>query len=114
MLPDTKMNGVSGRRVRGHHLRRLAVERRQVVVGEDQVEPGRLQRGGESGAGVDPHDLRLDPVGGQRRVDQVGIVRVVLEMEDLQHVRHEGRPPGGCSFTTAQKPPNSLTASTNS
>ena len=97
------------------HLRRAAVERGQVVVGEDQVEAARLRAPLRTLARVSTRTIsRVDAVGGQRRVDQIRVVLVVLEVEDPQRRQARGPPAGGGSLTTAQKPPSSLTASTNS
>ncbi len=109
-----KDEGDVGTDARRDHLRGEAVERGQIVIAEDGVEPARSQRGLERFTAIDARDPRLEAASRQRRLDEVGVVLVVFEMQDRERAHAAALPLGGVSLTTAQKPPSSFTASMNS
>ena len=106
--------------------RRQAVEGGQREVGEDQIEAACRERGVEIVPGVDPRHLAGDAVVLEQGANQLGVVGVVLEVQNAQRRIHgwcrpAGRSqlffltlPGGGSLMTAQNTPSSLMALTNS
>ena len=119
------------RRLRAHaprdRLRGEAVEGRQRVIRENDVECVAEQRRLECLARIDAADLALQPVRHERRFRELSIPWIVLEVQDLERssrrsipyggrverCRHSSHRAGGNSLSTAQNPPSSFTASMN-
>src|SRR5438094_942639 len=57
---------------------------------------------------------RASAAGRERRLDEISVVLIVLEVENLQGAHARRWLEGGVSLTTAQNPPSSFTASMNS
>jgi len=102
------------RRRADDEVRRLNAELEQRVVERTQALERAIaayadsERRLERRPRIDARDHRGEAVALERRLDQLGVVPVVLEMEDRQGLH------AGSSLTTAQKPPIALTASMNS
>jgi hypothetical protein len=64
------------------------VEAGQRVVGEDQVNPAPFERRAKRGFGVDPRQPSDEAFARERRLDELGVARLVLETQDVQrHAR---------------------------
>jgi len=76
-----------------------------------------LDRGAELRFGLDTRDAAGNTLRLETLLDEVGVLRIVFEMEDVQPGLHAGflfTLPGGGSLMIAQKTPSSLMALTNS
>ncbi len=105
---------------------RQPIEGGKREIGEDQIEAACRERGFEIVPGVDPRCLTGDAVVLEQGANQLGVVAVVLEVQNAQRRIHGwvSAPrrsqlffrtlPGGGSLMTAQKTPSSLMALTNS
>ncbi len=93
----------------GQQLGLQAVERRQLEVGENDLEVGCVQLADEVVARLHTGDLDRETIRSHCLRRQFGVEVVVFEVQQAQ-----GHRAGGGSFKTAQKPPSTRTACTNS
>ena len=93
-----------------------AVERRKLVIREDQVKLIFFKRGQKLDARLDRGYLTDELICFQQPLNQLRIPGVVLQQKNSErgHRYDFLTLPGGGSLTTAQKTPSSLTALTNS
>src|SRR5262249_41245491 len=99
----------------GELQRRQAVEGRQRKVGQDEVERIALERREELLARLHSRDIAVDAARLEHALDELGVLRVVLEVQDAQRSGHLFPAlPGGGWLITAQNTPSSLIALTNS
>src|SRR5271157_2536402 len=91
-----------------------AVERRKLVIREDQVDLGVVESGHEPVAGLGADDVAGNIVGFKEIANKLRVTGVVLQQQNAEGRCHFFTLPGGGSLMTAQKMPSSLTALTNS
>ena len=77
----------------GNRLRGAAVEARQRIVRQHDVEEVVGERFDQLRFLIDVRDLAPQPAGPQRLGDQLAIERIVLDVHDVKHpaVRHAAR-----------------------
>ena len=94
--------------------RRKAVERRKLVVREDQVNVAILKRGDELGTRLNAGYF-TDEIGFKEELlNELRITGAILQQQNSKRRGHFFTLPGGGSLMTAQKTPSSFTALTNS
>jgi hypothetical protein len=106
-----------GALLHGEPQGRHAVEGRQREVRQDQVVRAARESRRVVAPRVHPGDVAGDAPGLEHPLDELGILGVVLEVQDAQrrvHVHGLRTLPGGGSLITAQNTPSSLMALTNS
>jgi len=90
------------------------VERRKLVISEDQFDPGLFKSGQEFGTGLDPGHLAAEMISFEELSNELCVERVILKQQNSQRRCHFFALPGGGSLMIAQNAPSSLTALTNS
>src|SRR6516162_6777068 len=107
------------RQIRTGILRKLqcgkAVERRKLVIRENQIDLGAFQGGQELRTRLQAGYFAIEMIDLKELLNELRVTGVILQQEDAQR-RHGAffMLPGGGSLMTAQKTPSSLTALTNS
>ena len=112
------MKGRSGRAPTVSLQRRNAVERRQAVVREDQVQSTIFESADELGTGLHANDVAAKAVRLEKILHELRVGGVVLEQQNAQRrsgvIDHFFMLPGGGSLMSAQNTPSSFTALMNS
>jgi hypothetical protein len=107
-----------GRRTKGARNRRggKAVERRERVIGENQIKSTVFKSGQEFGARLDAGYFTGEIIRFKELLNEFRILNAILQQQNAERGRHGAffTLPGGGALMTAQKTPSSLMALTNS
>src|ERR1700730_6986675 len=91
-----------------------AVEGRELVIREDQVNSSVLKTGDELGARLNAGYFKDEMIGFKELLNELRVTGVILQQQNPERRCHFFTLPGGGSLMTAQKTPSSFTALTNS
>jgi len=91
-----------------------AVEGRELVIRENEVDSGVLKTGDELGARLNAGYFADEIIGFKELLNELRVTGVILQQQNPKRRCHFFTLPGGGSLMTAQKTPSSFTALTNS